>query len=179
MLGENLKILREKVKMTQNDVAEKLSISPQSVSKWERNEAYPTAEHLPKLASLYKCTTDEIFGINKKAVVSKINSANVDISNDKFFSEINKGFNAYKRKEKYVLPAKFVSEKAFIEKVADFAKEIDVISIAGLQRKFLIGFARAGNIVDRFEKLGVITNDFPKKVKTIEMVEFINYLKTI
>ena len=56
MLRESLKQLRESYPYSQNDVAEFLNISPQSVSKWERGEALPSVEHLPKLAKLFHCT---------------------------------------------------------------------------------------------------------------------------
>ena len=40
-IAENLKALRKKRNMTQEDVAEIIGVSPQSVSKWERGDTYP------------------------------------------------------------------------------------------------------------------------------------------
>lgn len=65
MLNEILKEKREKSKLTQNEVAEKLHVSPQSISKWERGEALPSVEFLPKLAEEYKCKV-KVFLSNKK-----------------------------------------------------------------------------------------------------------------
>ena len=39
--GENLQFLRKLRGMTQEDLAEKMDVSRQSVSKWESNAAYP------------------------------------------------------------------------------------------------------------------------------------------
>ena len=52
-IAENLKILRKKMDMTQEDVSEILGVSPQSVSKWERGDTYPDITLLPSLANLY------------------------------------------------------------------------------------------------------------------------------
>nr|MBQ4320513.1 helix-turn-helix transcriptional regulator [Clostridia bacterium] len=40
-LAENLKKYRLLKNLTQEDIAEYLNITPQSVSKWERSESYP------------------------------------------------------------------------------------------------------------------------------------------
>ena len=39
--GDNLKKLRKTKKLSQEDLAEKLNVSRQSVSKWETGDAYP------------------------------------------------------------------------------------------------------------------------------------------
>ena len=40
--GENLKLIRKSKKISQEDLADKLGISRQSVSKWETGENYPS-----------------------------------------------------------------------------------------------------------------------------------------
>lgn len=59
---ENLRFLREQANMSVKDVAEEMQVSPQAVGKWERNESFPRAEQLPKLADLFHCTIDALFG---------------------------------------------------------------------------------------------------------------------
>ena len=51
-LPENLKKCRNLKNLTQEDVAEYLGITPQSVSKWERGESYPDITLLPALANI-------------------------------------------------------------------------------------------------------------------------------
>ena len=53
-LPENLKKYRILKNLTQEDVAEYLRITPQSVSKWERGESYPDITLLPALANILK-----------------------------------------------------------------------------------------------------------------------------
>ena len=64
-IAENLKSLRKSRDWTQEDVAEILGVSPQSVSKWERGETYPDITLLPALANLYKVSVDAIIGMEK------------------------------------------------------------------------------------------------------------------
>lgn len=71
-LGENLKRLRKEKELTQEDVANILGISFQSVSKWERGESYPDITMLPSLASFFKVSVDELLGVDAAENEEKI-----------------------------------------------------------------------------------------------------------
>ncbi|MCL1821035.1 MAG: helix-turn-helix domain-containing protein, partial [Oscillospiraceae bacterium] len=64
-IAENLRTLRKGKDLTQEEVAEMLSVSPQSVSKWERGDTLPDITLLPALANLYKVTVDALIGMDK------------------------------------------------------------------------------------------------------------------
>ena len=64
-IAENLKALRKRKEWTQEEVAEAIGVSPQSVSKWERGDTYPDITLLPCLANLYKVSIDTIIGMDK------------------------------------------------------------------------------------------------------------------
>jgi transcriptional regulator with XRE-family HTH domain len=64
-IAQNLKAFRKSRDMTQEDVAEILGVSPQSVSKWERGDTYPDITLLPSLANLYDTSVDAIIGMEK------------------------------------------------------------------------------------------------------------------
>lgn len=51
--------LREEKKMSQEEVAEQLSVSVQHIHKWENNKSYPDIQHLLKLSDIYETTIDE------------------------------------------------------------------------------------------------------------------------
>lgn len=59
-LGENLQFLRKKENITQEQLAEQLSVSRQSVSKWESDSAYPEMDKLLQLCSLFHCSMDDL-----------------------------------------------------------------------------------------------------------------------
>ena len=60
--GTNLKELRKAKGFTQEDVAEFLNISKQSISRWENNVTYPDITILPTIASLFGTTVDSVLG---------------------------------------------------------------------------------------------------------------------
>jgi|LGOV01.1.fsa_nt_gb transcriptional regulator with XRE-family HTH domain len=59
-IAEILIELRKEYKFTQSDLAEKLDVTFQAVSKWERGENLPDAYTLIELAKIYHITVDEI-----------------------------------------------------------------------------------------------------------------------
>ena len=63
-LSENLKKYRILKNMTQEDIAEYLNITPQSVSKWERGECYPDITFLPALANIFETSIDLLVGMD-------------------------------------------------------------------------------------------------------------------
>lgn len=61
MFNKNFKNLRLTRGLSQKQVAEFLNISPQSISKWEKGEALPSIEFLPKLAECLNCEINDFF----------------------------------------------------------------------------------------------------------------------
>lgn len=59
-LGQNLQFLRKKQNMTQEQLAEALDVSRQSVSKWESDTTYPETDKLLQLADLFHCSLDDL-----------------------------------------------------------------------------------------------------------------------
>lgn len=57
-LAEKLVILRKQKGLTQLDLAEKLSVSRQAISRWEVGSAVPNTDNLRVLAELYGVTLD-------------------------------------------------------------------------------------------------------------------------
>ena len=62
--GQTIKSLRREANMTQENLAELLSISPQAVSRWETDIAMPDISLLPPLANLFNVTTDFLLGMD-------------------------------------------------------------------------------------------------------------------
>lgn len=59
--GQNLQFLRKMGnKMTQEELAEKIGVSRQTVSKWELDMVYPEINKLVELCNLFSCSMDEL-----------------------------------------------------------------------------------------------------------------------
>ncbi len=65
--GTNLKRLRREKDLTQDELAEKLSLSPQAISRYETGAAYPDIEMLPVIAGFFGVTVDKLLGLSEEA----------------------------------------------------------------------------------------------------------------
>ena len=62
-LGKKISELRKEKGITQEELAERLGVSPQAVSKWENDLSCPDIMLLPELAKLFDVTIDELFSV--------------------------------------------------------------------------------------------------------------------
>ena len=62
----NLRQRRKALRLTQEQLAKRMNVSPQAVSKWETG-SYPDAEQLPKLAAALNISLDTLFGLPSPA----------------------------------------------------------------------------------------------------------------
>lgn len=58
--GENLQSLRKQKRMSQEQLAEKVGVSRQSISKWERGESYPTMNNIMTLCDIFHCKLNDL-----------------------------------------------------------------------------------------------------------------------
>ena len=71
LLGNKIQILRKNKNLTQQELVEKLSVSSQAVSKWERNLSAPDISMLPVIARFFGITMDELFNYRLDALTYK------------------------------------------------------------------------------------------------------------
>ncbi|MBQ9148791.1 MAG: helix-turn-helix transcriptional regulator [Oscillospiraceae bacterium] len=62
-LGKRILSHRKRLGLTQDQLAEKMGITAQAVSKWENDQSCPDITMLPKLAAIFGITTDQLLGI--------------------------------------------------------------------------------------------------------------------
>lgn len=72
--GEKLQNLRKENNYTQEELADILGVSRQSVSKWESDVAFPETDKLITLAKLYHCTVDYLLNTDNNDITSETNS---------------------------------------------------------------------------------------------------------
>lgn len=63
-LGSNIRMLRQRKGLTQEQVSEKLGVSYQAVSKWETGANTPDISLLPALAALFDVSIDTLFSMD-------------------------------------------------------------------------------------------------------------------
>ena len=116
-LGHNLFQARKKSGLSQEEVAEKLGVSRQTVSKWESDETIPDIRQSKKMAVLYGISLDELidFDLDIKVIQEAI-----DKSNEKIEEKIN-WTNAWGKK--YPILIKYQNEVNF----DDYAHKLEMM----------------------------------------------------
>jgi len=59
-IGKNIKTLREKFNLSQEQLAKKINVSSQAVSKWETGESYPSIDTLVRLSKMFYTSVDAL-----------------------------------------------------------------------------------------------------------------------
>ena len=110
--GDNLKLLRKGKNLSQEDLAEKMNVSRQSVSKWETGEAYPEMNNILELCKIFGCKINSLVNDN----IEDINSLDEEIK-----------MNVVKLKEE-----KQKQVKGLTKAVMVIAKILKVVTIVGM-----------------------------------------------
>lgn len=75
-IGEKIFELRKSKNLSQEEVAEKLNVTRQTVSKWETNQSTPDFDKIVPLCELFEISTDELLKGEKKQEANEINENN-------------------------------------------------------------------------------------------------------
>ncbi len=151
MIGKIIKEKREELGLTQNEIADYLSISPQSISKWEREIAEPSIEYLPKLAKIFECPIEDFFELDKYSV------DNLDLTSSLFIKLSREG--KFEEAKKQLLSNG--NEIDFIESLFDkIENKIKLgeerFACIDIQESFNFGYLRASYVIDWLIDLGVL-----------------------
>ncbi|MCM1156166.1 MAG: helix-turn-helix domain-containing protein [Roseburia sp.] len=73
-IGSRLSICRQNKNMTQEELANRLGITPQALSKWERGVSLPDTAMLPDIARMLEVSTDYLLGVNGYHMAGKDDS---------------------------------------------------------------------------------------------------------
>lgn len=68
-LGEKIIELRKEKKLSQEELAEKIGVTRQTISNWELNETAPNIVEATKLAEIFNTSLDELVGNNIKSIL--------------------------------------------------------------------------------------------------------------
>lgn len=157
-LSEKIMNLRKKKGWSQEELAERLDISRQSVSKWESGESVPTLEKVIRISEIFEVSTDYLLKddfkeektdkressiyMNKIEESSYINNRNIssDIAIDRIIGEEKANENVIKRRKtsfeevsNYIELAEITAKK--------FARAVMFCILSPVMLVLLVGFA--------------------------------------
>ncbi len=67
-IGKKIEYYRRKAFLTQEDLAEEMNVSRQTIYKWEHNLAYPELRKLEKLTTILNISFDELLKTEEKKI---------------------------------------------------------------------------------------------------------------
>ncbi|MGT2749504.1 helix-turn-helix domain-containing protein [Streptococcus orisasini] len=82
-IGDKLKTARQQSHLTQETVADLISVSRQTISNWENEKSYPDIVSLIKLSDLYQISLDTLLKGDGKIIKHLDKTTNVVKSNQK------------------------------------------------------------------------------------------------
>ena len=113
-LGENLKNIRKEHNLSQEQIAEKLGVSRQSVSKWESNQAYPEMDKMIQICQLFNLNIDDLLNQDIKEIKNnKQTKSNINKFIDDFLDYITKTIDMFSSM-KFMQKIKCLFEQALI-----------------------------------------------------------------
>ena len=87
-IGQKLKEARMRAGFTQENIAEKLNVSRQTISNWENEKSYPDIVNVITLSDLYSISLDNLLKGDEKMMEHLEESTNVVKSNKKLLGAV-------------------------------------------------------------------------------------------
>jgi len=119
-LSDNLKIIRKDNNLSQEQLAEKLGVSRQAVSKWESGQSYPEMDKVLLICKLFNYNLDELMNENIKEVdETKQSQININKYVEDFFNFITKTLDMlsvmkFRQKIKFLIEQVLIGIMLFI-----------------------------------------------------------------
>ena len=133
-LADRIFELRKKNRFTQEDLAKKLGITPQSVSRWENGQSRPDVDMLPQIAAIFDTDIDALFGYRTKNLL-------ITRYEDQF-KESDKG---------YYQNGKIIGMARSLLELVPPTKPVNILEIGCGEGNTSVFFARNGYIVSAFD----------------------------
>lgn len=145
--ADNLKKIRKRKNISQEELAEKVGVSRQSVSKWETSEAYPEMNNILELCKIFKCNINDL-----------VNDNMIDL--DSLDEEVKMSVVKFKKEKQ--------SQMKGISKVLSLVGKITAIVL-----RVVFGFLVAGMILlpIGFKYIDIEDGKIVSKDKKIQIVE--------
>ena len=147
--GQNLRNLRKSKNISQEELAEKVKVTRQSVSKWETGEAYPEMNNILELCKIFHCHINDLVNDN----ILDIDSLDEDIK-----------MNAVKFKKEKQKQMKGISKVlSLIGKIAGIVAKVAIgfviVAMIGLPFMFKYIDVKDGKLVSISDKIQIVKYD--------------------
>lgn len=188
-LGEKIKNLRKKTNISQEELAEKVGVSRQAVTKWESDAGLPDLENLKSLATIFNISIDELLDYKKELIGDVVLEESYSLDGIKkqgkarckeeqyIVNKFTKATSIYAllRKKKWNWKKSlfwFIVQPAYSPEMDDFLENgINIICLVEEEDKSFIVTMHKGKM--KVMKLNTIFNE--KKLITNEYVYTKNY----
>lgn len=147
-IGEKIALLRKGKDITQTELAEYLFLAPQTVSRWEAGGGTPEITLLPKIATFFGVSIDELFGITSMERVEDLVSKYSVLRDDRSFQEAMECIDSQRQTIDALL-------KSGMEDTAELERDKDQLEAEKMHMWIQQGretFQRAFDIADSFVK---------------------------
>lgn len=138
-LSENLKRIRKENNLSQEQLAEKLGVSRQAVSKWESGQSYPEMDKVLLICKLFNYNIDELMNENVKEVEeTKQSKNNINKYVEDFFAFITKTvemFSSMKFRQKLKCLTEQIAVAFFLFLIFAIIGSISVSVVRGILGK--------------------------------------------
>lgn len=165
-LGEKIKEARKTAGLTQEQLAQKLMISRQAITKWESDKGLPDIQNLKALAELLNVSVDYLLDDGQSAVKTVMRES-IDL--DKYGK---KGFND-KRKDK--LMSERYPNAEIIRLIADATTKSDRVidNIIGIVTDAPFGIPKVISQMNNIDNEYYLVNDGSRQLLVLVTSEFI------
>ena len=163
-LAEKLQFLRNKNRLSQEELAERLGISRQAISKWESGQATPDLKKLITIADLYNVTIDslvkdgddfDIIQSDENYHKEKEETEKIEDKNSQVIININKSSIEYEYKSKRLL---FGLPLVHINIGRGFKKAEGIIAVGNISHGIIsAGFISFGLLSFGFLSIGLVS----------------------
>ena len=89
LIGNNIKIIRKQIGLTQEELALHIGVTPQAVSRWENGTGMPDISMVVPLAKTLNVSTDYLFGLEKNEIDDNVYVVEGDARLEETFSELD------------------------------------------------------------------------------------------
>ncbi len=133
-LGNNLFNARKKSGLSQEEVAEKLGVTRQTVSKWETDETLPDIRQAKRMALLYNLSLDELisFDVDVKQIEEMIEKTTDEVQNKVDWTKV--------WSKKYPILARYQGEV----QTEIYARELDKL-LCDIEKRY--GYSRLDSLL--------------------------------